>query len=76
MEQLKEFIQNELKELIFRTVDFDEALISTKTLDSIILIDLIVAIEEFADISIPTSDVNEENFETITIMSKFIMSIK
>jgi len=76
MDELKEFIQNELKELIFKTVDFDEPLISTKVLDSILLVDLIVAIEEFADVSIPAGEVNEEYFETINKISEYIYSLK
>ncbi len=74
--ELKEFIQNELKELLFKTVSFEEKLISTRTLDSITLIDLIVAIEDFADITIPTADVNQDNFDTINSMSEYIKSLK
>jgi len=76
MEDLKVFIQNELSELVFKTVSFDEKLISTKTLDSISLIDLIVAIEDHLDISIPTSDVIESNFDSIDLISEYINNLR
>ena len=76
MDELRKYIQNELKELIFKTVDFDEPLMSTKVLDSILLVDLIVSIEEYTDITIPTGEVNEDNFETINKMNEYIVSLK
>jgi len=76
MNELKEFIQTELKEIIFRNVDFNEPLLSTKVLDSISLVDLIVAIEEYAGVSVPTGDVTEENFDTIDKISEYISSLK
>ena len=76
MEDIKKIIQEELNDLIFRTVEFDEKLISTKTLDSISLVDLIVTIEEHLDISIPTGDIVENNFETINAMYLYLNSLK
>lgn len=76
MENLKKIIQEELNDLIFRTVEFDEKLISTKTLDSISLVDLIVTIEEHLDINIPTGDVIEDNFETINAMYLYLSNLK
>ena len=57
---------------MFTTVDFNEKLISSKTLDSISLIDLIVAIEDHLNITIPTVDVVEKNFDTINAMADYL----
>lgn len=69
---MKEFIQKKISSLVFRTVGFDEKIISSKLLDSISLIDLIVAIEEHLDINIPTGDVIESNFDTIDLMYEYL----
>jgi acyl carrier protein len=72
MEELKSFIQEEITNLVFRTVEYDEKLLSAKLLDSISLVDLIVAIEDHLDITVPTADVTEENFDSIDIMSTYL----
>ncbi len=72
MKNMKDFIQKELSNLVFRTVEFDEKIISTKMLDSINLVDLIVSIEEHLEINIPTADVTESNFDTIYLMCEYL----
>jgi acyl carrier protein len=72
MEELKSFIQEEITNLVFRTVEYDEKLLSAKLLDSISLVDLIVAIEDHLDITVPTADVTEENFDSIDIMCTYL----
>jgi acyl carrier protein len=65
MDELKAFIQNEIKTIAFKKVEMDESLIKSKVLDSIGVVDLIVAIEEKTGKQIPQHLVTDENFETI-----------
>jgi len=65
MDDLKAFIQNEIKTIAFKKVEMDESLIKSKVLDSIGVVDLIVAIEEKTGKQIPQHLVTDENFETI-----------
>lgn len=65
MEDLKLFIQNEIKNIAFKKVEFNESLIKSKLLDSISVIDLIVSIEEKISKQIPQYLINDENFDTI-----------
>lgn len=72
MDQLKEFLKNEIQELIFTDVNFDDSLIESGLLDSITLVDLIVLIEEKYDINVPNSDIKPENFETINLLVSYL----
>lgn len=65
MEELKLFIQSEIMNLAFVKVDFDESLIKSKLLDSITVVDLLVAVEEKTGKKIPQHLVNEEHLDTI-----------
>jgi acyl carrier protein len=64
-QDLSEFILLKIKELTFESVNVDTPLVSTKVLDSIIAVDLAVAIEEHCGIAIPFTEITEENFETV-----------
>ncbi len=75
MDGLKIFIQNEIANLVFTKVDFDESLITSKLLDSITLVDLLVSIEEQTGKQIPQYLVNEDNFDTIHKIIKTMESI-
>ena len=46
MEDIKNFIQEEIKTIVFKKVGFEESIVKSKLLDSIAMIDLIVSIEE------------------------------
>ncbi len=65
MEGIKIFIQEEIMNLAFKKVGFDESLIKSKLLDSISVVDLLVAIEEKIGIQIPQHLVTEDNLNTI-----------
>lgn len=65
MEDIKIFIQEEIKNIAFSKVSFDESLIKSKLLDSISVIDLIVSIEERENIKFPQYLITEENFDSI-----------
>jgi len=65
MEDQKLFIQKEIMNLAFTKVGFDDSLLKTNVLDSITLVDLLVAIEDEFAIKIPQHLINEENMDTI-----------
>ncbi len=73
MDDLKLFIQNEIVNIAFKKVAFNDLLISSKLLDSITLVELLIAIEEHIGKQIPPHLINDNNFETI---DKIIETIK
>ncbi len=75
MEALKIFIQQEIGGLIFKKVSFDESLIKSKLLDSIIVVDLLVSIEEKIGKQIPQHLVNPEHLDTIDLMTSTIQTL-
>ncbi|MFN0033100.1 MAG: acyl carrier protein [Flavobacteriales bacterium] len=74
MQPVREFLQQKIEELSFTKVVYDEAVISTKVLDSISVVDLLVAIEEHTGIFISNSEYEEEKFDTINRMVEFLNS--
>lgn len=75
MEDLKNFIQEEIFNVAFKKVSFDESLIHSKLLDSITMIDLIVSIEERIGKQIPQHLINDDNFDSIDKIINTINSI-
>ena len=75
MEDIKIFIQNEIMGLAFKKVDFDESLIKSKLLDSISMVDLLVAIEEKTGKKIPQHLITTENLDTINKIINTISTI-
>lgn len=65
MDDLKNFIQQEILNLAFKKVAFDESLVKSKLLDSITVVDLIVSIEDKMGIQIPQHLINDDNFDSI-----------
>ncbi len=68
MEELKKFIQEEIMNLAFVKVDFDESIVFSKVMDSITVVDLIVSIEERIGKKFPQHLMQDENFDTINKM--------
>jgi acyl carrier protein len=75
MDEIKIFIQNEIMNLAFVKVGYDDSLIKSKLLDSISLVDLLVLIEEKTGKNIPQYLINVENFDTINIISETLKKI-
>ena len=76
MEELKKFIQDEVRNLAFVSVGFDDALISSKLLDSITVVDLIVSIEDKTGKQIPQHLIKEENFDTINLICETLKQVE
>ena len=75
MEELKNFIQDEIMNLAFMKVGFDESLIKSGLLDSITVVDLLVSIEEKIGKTIPQYLINEDDFDTINIIIETLKKI-
>ena len=71
---MKDFLINTIEEIAFSTVEADEALWSSKILDSITVIELAVEIENKFNIKIPVEDIIEDNFQTVSNMMTYIDS--
>ena len=65
MEESKNFVIAEIEKITFKKVGPDDLLIQSRLLDSIALVDLLVAIEEKFGINIPTAEINPDNFDTV-----------
>lgn len=72
MKEICDFLTDEIENLVFYRVSEEEALVSSKLLDSIGLVDLAVAIEQQYGIKIPFNEINEENFDQIRLIAEYI----
>jgi len=72
MEEKIIFIQNEIEKIAFKKVGTSDSLLQSLLLDSIALVDLLVAIEEEFGINIPTAEINPDNFDTIDRMMIYL----
>lgn len=73
---MEDFIIEKIQEIAFSKVKVDDPLWSSKILDSITLVELIVEIETEFSIKVPFKDIIEENFETVSRMIAYISSKK
>lgn len=64
-EDMKLFIQSEIMNIAFIKPGFSDPLLSTKTLDSISVVDLIVSIEEKIGKKFPQHLLLDEHFDSI-----------
>ena len=69
---MEEFLIEKIDEIAFSEVTKDEALWSSKILDSITIVELAVEIENEYGIKIPFDEIIEDNFQTISNMMNYI----
>jgi len=72
MEEIRRFITDEIEKIVFKKVGVSDSLIQSRLLDSIALVDLLVAVEEKLGINIPTAEITPENFDTIEKLINYI----
>jgi acyl carrier protein len=75
MDDFKQFLQDEIANIAFTRVDFDEKIITSKLLDSISAMDLLVSIEDKIGKRIPQHLITDENFDSINIIIDTISKI-
>lgn len=73
---MEDFIIEKIQEIAFASVKGDDPLWTSKVLDSISIVELIVEIEAEYKIKIPFNDIIEDNFETVSRMVTYISSKK
>jgi acyl carrier protein len=72
MEEIRGFIAAEIEKIAFRKVGPSDSLIQSRILDSIALVDLLVAVEEKLGINISTAEITPDNFDTIDRLMDYI----
>lgn len=75
MDDLKAFIQQEIAQLAFKKVAYDESLIQSRLLDSITVVDLLVSIEEKTGKRVPQHLMTEEQLDTIDKIAALIQTL-
>ncbi len=75
MDDLKAFIQQEIAQLAFKKVAYDESLIQSRLLDSITVVDLVVSIEEKTGKRVPQHLISEEHLDTIDKIAALIQTL-
>jgi acyl carrier protein len=71
-EALEQIVLAEVKTIAFRQVQRDEPLLTSNVVDSIGLVDLLVALENKFSIRIDANSVNPQNFNTVADMVQLI----
>jgi acyl carrier protein len=71
-EALEQIVLAEVKTIAFRQVQKDEPLLTSNVVDSIGLVDLLVAFEKKFSIRIDANSVNPQNFNTVADMVRLI----
>jgi acyl carrier protein len=69
---IRQTIKDEIKELAFRNVGDTESLLNSRLLSSIMVVDLAVSLEDKFKVKIAFSDINEDNFETVDLIEKYL----
>ena len=73
---MENFLISKIEELTFTVVTKDQSLWTSRILDSITIVELVVEIETQFSISVPFNEIVEDNFETVENMMKYIASKK
>ena len=76
MENIEQFLIQKIEELSFTEISKDDLLWTDKILDSIIIVELAVAIEIQFGIKIPNADIIVENFDSIDLIAEYIIKAK
>ncbi len=74
MSSVKDFIRQEIKNLVFKQVQNEDSLIKAGVLDSITAVDLAVAIENEYGLQIPFTEITAENFESIENIYQYLLT--
>lgn len=70
---MKEVIQNIIQGLVLKQLGEDDTLISSGLIDSVIIIELILEIEQKLELIVDLSEVTEQNFDSINKLHQFLL---
>lgn len=73
-EEIRNIIRGKVKDLTFVNATDDQSLLKAKLLDSIIVVDLAIELEQEFGFKIPFTEITENNFETISSIAAYIQS--
>ena len=65
-------IKSLVEEVVFKSVDIDDALYTSNLIDSMGTVDLAMMLEEEFNIIIDTRDIIESNFDSVNKLGKYI----
>lgn len=71
-EETKTIIKQEVENVVFRSVNDDDALLDQNILDSVGAVDLAVALEGAFGISIPFVDINKQHFQSVLALLDYV----
>ncbi|QQR86440.1 MAG: acyl carrier protein [Flavobacteriales bacterium] len=71
-EAAKTIIKQEVENVVFRSVNDDDALLEQNILDSVGAVDLAVALEGAFGISIPFVDINKQHFQSVLTLLEYV----
>jgi len=74
IEQLSQFIASEILKQPDRTIQPDEALISSGLIDSFSLMDLALFVEDTFGVRIEDTELNADTFDTLHALAELIQS--
>ncbi len=69
---LEDFIISKIEELAFQRVSKEDALWSSRILDSITIVELAVEIENEFNVDIPFDEIVTDNFETVALIMEYV----
>jgi acyl carrier protein len=72
MNNLMKTIKSLVEEVVFKSVDIDDALYTSNLIDSMGTVDLAMMLEEEFNIIIDTRDIIESNFDSVNKLVKYI----
>lgn len=75
-ESIKEVILQEIRNVAFRSVGENDALLDLNILDSVGAVDLAVALEGSFGISIPFVDINKQHFHSVLTLLAYVQKKK
>jgi acyl carrier protein len=76
MENIEQFLIQKIEELSFTEISKSDRLWSDKILDSITIVELVVAIEIQFGVKVPNIDIVVENFDSIDLIAEYIVKAK
>lgn len=72
VEAAKTIIKQEVENVVFRSVNDDDALLDQNILDSVGAVDLAVALEGAFGITIPFVDINKQHFHSVLALLDYV----
>ena len=70
---MKEVIKDIIQKLVVKKLSDDDALISSGLIDSVVIVELILEIEQKLGLSVALDEVTEQNFDSIDKLHQYLL---